>query len=158
MDDFGRFHFNNMEEVIEYAMNVIRIRGGSYNKSATLDEIDSADKNMMTTVISQLPQFIALLNTNERLLSNMCGIVNMATNMTSNTGSIGSSASTIQNTTISAYPFSTTTTQSFNQIRPSNNGTSFVNANSVIKNGANTQNGHSSLDSSNKFVHKFITF
>ena len=79
----------------------------------------------------------------------MSGIVNMATNMTSNTGSIGSSASTIQNTTMSAYPFSTTTTQSANQIRPSNNRTSFVNANSVINNGINTQNEHSSLDSSN---------
>ena len=29
IDDFGKFHFNNMEEVIEYTMNVIRIRGGS---------------------------------------------------------------------------------------------------------------------------------
>ena len=67
IDDFGKFHFHNMEELIEYAMNVIRIRGGSYSKSATLDEIDSADKNMMTTVIAQLAQFMALLKAEQRL-------------------------------------------------------------------------------------------
>ena len=47
----------------------------------------------------------------------MNGIENMASNMTSHTGSIGSSASTIQNTAMSAYPLSAMSTQSSNKNR-----------------------------------------